>query len=689
MSDANPNGLVVWGDSSHLPPSQKRIEPWGWVCATLVGGVAAATAALLLDWRPLPLLAMPSGTLGEHATHWAAMAVHALMPNLFGGYAARYAAFWASLPRDEQIGAICREALAVWAGLMPGVLLAGPMLKPRDGLIEIRGSKRFEGREATKALNAAMAKRVARRPGHFIAPGVRYPRELYARHVLVVGGVGSGKSTCMRPLVDQIAQAGEQILLFDAKSEFTAAYPHMALIAPWDARSFAWDIAMDMRNELDMERFAESIIRESSDPMWSSAARQILVGVLLSLRGELGTEWGWSELRGRLLLRQPALFALMDAWHPIAARLLAKPTATSVGIMTNLMAFCSPIFHLAKAWGEHPPEKRFSIVEWTLGRSKIKQVILQGHGGYPGLAKACAEGILGTFASLVASVEMPDDLFRKLWFVADEFAQLGTVPVMQLFSMGRGRGLSCVAAMQDFAQLETLYGASESKALIGMCGTIIVGQTMVGDTAKSLCDAFGTREVERRNVSTQGSERGESASVSFSRDEVPLYKPSELSTRLGLLPDGSGSILLLYTAGVAYELFWPVFDMPVKRAAHVPAMWTRGLSKAIVPDAPDGPDAPDNVAKPPGGAVPSGRGHQLEPEAEPAAELAPFDVAPSLLPEDASATGQATSLDGQQPADGWPFTELESNDAVGRRHQGQEAHPIITSGRSATPRSAR
>lgn len=73
--------------------------------------------------------------------------------------------------------------------------------------------------------------------------------------------------------------------------------------------------------------------------------------------------------------------------------------------------------------------------------------------------------------------------------------------------------------MQDFAQLEAIYGTAESKALISLCGTVVVGQTMIGDTAKALCDAFGAREVELRNVSTQGSDRGQSASVSFSRED--------------------------------------------------------------------------------------------------------------------------------------------------------------------------
>ncbi len=609
---------IVWGDGSHLPPSVKRIAPRGWLALSAVSGGLAFAGTLALSWRPLPFAPLPIGTLGEHASHWAGMAIHAWLPAFFERQSQTYAAFWAATPMGEKAGVLCRLALAAFAAIVPGALLARSMLEPRDELVELRGAKRIGGAEAPKALARAVATGVARRAGPEIAPGVAYPRELYARHILCVGGVGSGKSTFLRPLVDQIAKSGEQILLFDAKSEFTGAYPGMAILAPWDARSLAWDIGRDMRNVLDMERFAASVVKESSDAMWSNASRQIIVGCMLSLRDEFGEGWGWGELRDRLSLDQAALLALMEAHHKIAARSLQRLSNTSTGVLINLMAFCAPIFHMAAAWENHPPERRFSVVAWTKGRSKVKQVVLQGHAGYHDLAKPFAEGVLGTFASLIASIEMRDDPARSMWFVADEFAQLGEAPVMELFSMGRGRGLACVAAMQDFAQLEAIYGAAESKALISLCGTIVVGQTMMGDTAKALCEAFGTREVERRNVSTQGSDRGQSASASFVREEVALYKPSELSARLGLLPDGSGSKLILFTKGVAYELVWPIFPIEERRLPHVLAPWLRppasrglstapampaepalgeseGAADAAAPDALDGPDAPDTA----------------------------------------------------------------------------------------------
>ena len=429
-----------WGGGTAMPPSARRVDARGWAIASLALGAMAGAASLFLLWRRMPLLSMPPGTLGEHAGHWARLACHAASDRLFARASADYAAFWAGLPGPERFGLICRCAIASIAAFAPAALLARPMLRPRDLLIEMRGSRRVSGKDAARALSLALRSRVERGPDHEVAPGIRYPAELWARGTLITGGVGSGKSTALRPLIDKVVKSGEQLLLFDAKSELTSGWPQPAILAPWDSRSLVWDIARDFRNALEMERFAATMIRESSDPMWSSASRQILVGLMLCLRGTRGTEWGWGELRDMVSLPQAELRDAMEEWHPLAARSLAKATVTSAGILINLASFCAPIFHLAEAWGSLPASRRVSIVEWTLGRSKHRQLVLQGHGSYGELARPLAEGIVGVFASLVASVEMRDDPTRKIWLIADECSQLGKLP-MEVFSLGRSRGV--------------------------------------------------------------------------------------------------------------------------------------------------------------------------------------------------------------------------------------------------------
>ncbi|MFT4434171.1 type IV secretion system DNA-binding domain-containing protein [Caballeronia sp. 15715] len=456
------------------------------------------------------------------------------------------------------------------------MLMAKSYLTPRDRLLALRGGVRLEGPAAAKALAKRFAAQSKARPDHEIAPGVPYPAEQWTRHCLLVGGSGAGKSTVLRPLVSKIVAAREQMLLFDPKGEFTAAFEGPEILAPWDERSLAWDVAADLRNLLDIRRFAAAMIQDSADPMWSNAARQLLVGVICHLQADKGDDWGWRDLARAVSLPQPQLLALMRAHHPEAARAVERGSVTTTGILINLSAFCSPIFDLAAAWGDTPKSRRVGFVDWAQGRSPHAQIILQGHGAYSDITKSYVQGIVGTFAATINSIEIDDDPDRKVWFLADEFGQAGKLPVRALFEVGRSRGVRCVVVCQDLAQIEEIYGDKMLRALVAMCGTLIVGQTMSGETADKLCKALGSREVERANISTSSdgaNGRAGSQTLSFTRDEISLYKPAELGSRLGPTPDQKGVALCVFTQGDAHELIWPFFPMPKARPAHVRAKW--------------------------------------------------------------------------------------------------------------------
>lgn len=586
MQNNTKSTVVDWGQTPPSAPSVKRVDALAWVKASIFVGAIAGVLSLALVWRALPFgLQAPQGLLLEHMGYWAKLAARLVMRGAFGEEAKFYKAFWLGLNDAGRMAIIWRCGFGAWAALMPSVFLFGSYWEPRDSLIHLRGSQRHEGAEAVVAINQALAARVKRRPDHEIAPGVSYPSDMWTRHVLVVGGVGSGKSTAIKPLIEKVVASGEQLILFDPKSEFTMAFPSPAIIAPWDKRSLSWDVAKDMRNPLDMRRFAATMVRESQDPMWSNASRQLLVGLMIYLKSTRGADWGWRELAELVALPQSSLLPIMQKYHPEAIRAVEKASVTTAGILINLSSFCSTIFDLAEAWGEVPRARRVSFVDWTNGQSKYKQIILQGHGAYADLTKSYVEGIVAIVSAIVNSVEMKDDPSRKIWFIADEFSQMGKVPVRPLFEVGRSRGVRCVVACQDFAQLEEIYGASMVKAIVAMSGTLLVGQMMQGETAEQLCKAFGTREVERANMSTSVGGGGamsnpanRSTTLSYNKDEVPLYKPSELSSRLGLTPDGSGVKLVLFTGGNAYELFLPHYPVRELRAGHVPAPWTRSVS---------------------------------------------------------------------------------------------------------------
>lgn len=606
-----------WGGGVPRAPSLKRTRPGAWLAASALLGAVFFVATLALLWRPLPGLAAPPGGLGYHLGSWLSCAASLLLPSVFASDAAAYGADIRRLAADGQAwGLFGRVAVAAVCAFIPLAALARSYLTPEDGLIHLRGAKRFEGAAARRELIRKLAARVRLRPDHEIAPGIPYPADLWTRHVLLVGGVGSGKSTVIRPLIDRVIKANEKLILFDPKGEFTAAFEEPALMAPWDSRSFSWDIGADMRNVGDMRRFAAGLIREGQDPMWANAARQLLVGFMIYLRESRGSLWGWAELADMLSTPQEDLLAIMWRYNREAVRAVERLSVTTHGILINLAAFCSSIYDLAAAWGDTPPERRISFVDWIRNAGPAhRQIILQGHGSYPELTKGYLECVFGVISAIVNSAEIDDDPSRKLWIIADEFAQAGKIPIRPLFEVGRSRGVRCVVACQDFAQVEEVHGKEAVKALVSMCGAILVGQVGQGETAEALAKALGAHEVERQNVSaTSGGAPGGTGSrtLSYNRDELFIYKPSELGSRLGLDAERGGVVMALALEGNAYELFWPHFAMSAKRPAHEPAAWTLGPPGMGNPlaseEPPAGPGSDPGADRDQGGLAPEPAG---------------------------------------------------------------------------------
>lgn len=567
--------------STPYSPSTRRIRPIAWLKMSALSGALVFALVLAVLWRDLLAWPAPSISLGEQLGRWARSLARFFVRLAGSGEILAFSGAEAESPSDRGIGV--RVLIAGALALLPMPLLAKRYLSPRDELIHLRGSKRFEGASALPAINRKLRDRARRRPDHNLGAGLPYPADLWTRHVLLVGGTGAGKSTVIRPLIGKIVAANEKLVLFDPKGEFTEAFD-LPLIAPWDARSYSWDIGADMRNVGDMRRFAGAVVKEGHDPMWANAAKQILVGFMLYLRDSRGTLWGWRELADMLSTPQEDLLILMWRYNREAVRAVEKASVTTTGILINLAAFCSPIYDLANAWGDLPEDRRISFVDWTLNPSgERRQIILQGHGSYPEITKGYIQGIIGCVSAIVNSVELGDDPDRKLWIVADELPQMGAVPIRALFEVGRSRGLRCVVACQDFAQLDEIHGEKTVKALVSMTGTLIVGQVGRGETAEALAKALGAREVERRNLSSTFGEGGEgkgSRTLSFSRDELYIYKPSELGSRLGLDAEREGVVMALGLEGDVFELFWPHAPMRSIRAGHVPATWTLGLDLA-------------------------------------------------------------------------------------------------------------
>jgi type IV secretory pathway TraG/TraD family ATPase VirD4 len=85
---------------------------------------------------------------------------------------------------------------------------------------------------------------------------------------------------------------------------------------------------------------------------------------------------------------------------------------------------------------------------------------------------------------------------RPLWFLLDEFPNLGAIPNFDNFlTVVRGYNVGVVLGIQSRSQLAELYGDDRAKTIIEACATYIVFPRIGAEDAKYFSDMLGKRTV--------------------------------------------------------------------------------------------------------------------------------------------------------------------------------------------------
>ena len=527
----------------------------------------------------------------------------------------------------------------------------------------IRGRRRLQDEAARKAWVLAEGEGADGLHIHPSLPSITRSRE--TRHMLVFGGVGSGKTQTLLPFMRAARARGDRMLVFDLKGDFTPDFPSHAMphngqqvevvdviFAPWDRRSIPWAVARDVDTLAAAREFAARMIPESQggSPFWSNAARQVLIASLVELQSETPEKWGFADLAKKLTRPIEELAEAARIYFPEALKALSdgQQNVTSAGVLGNMMSYLSVIFDLARAW-RNPGI--FSIRDWLTEKNKAtKSVILQHNGEFESLARAFNGAVLSLASQLINSPLMPESTSRRVWFFLDEFPQLGKVEaVFPLCEIGRSKGVRVVIGTQDIPQIKEDYGEHRTNALVSMVGTHIVARVMPGETADYIAEKIiGEREVERLDVSTSsGTGRapgifttGGTRTSSWKLVREPVMLPSEL---LQLGPDlklGGVKVLVSGVGEDLLEVLVPFSDPRRLRPASVIADWTRYPRQPIVPVIP----AP---AQEPPRPVPSWA--EEEAVEVPASPLPVTPAPPAVTP---AAHDKSDDIDGDEAGEG-------------------------------------
>jgi len=412
-------------------------------------------------------------------------------------------------------------------------------------------------------------------------PRLAVSRERETRHWLIWGSVGTGKTQTMLHLILAAIERGDGVLVIDVKGDMTAKLPgEPLLVAPQDQRSLVWNVASDCRTKQDARELAARLIPKSDDPMWSDAARDILVVCVATLQATKPGRWSWHDLHQIATSDADTILSFAKSHHLDAVRLLGNPESrTTQSVLSTFQAHMHVVAALADAWRQSVSGS-FSVSQWLERPLPYRPLILQHDPRYPELSHAWIGGLLALLASAVGSPSLKESGERRIWIFADEFPQLPRLSHFSTFlDLGRSKGVITVIGAQDIAQLGATYGHERADAWVGMIGTKIITQINAGRGAEEASQLIGDQETERveRSETMVGAQA--STTTTTRRDLRRVVTAAEIATRLGPKDDGI-RVLVLGQGPDALELTVPYVTLPERRPGHVAAAW---VSKVLPP----------------------------------------------------------------------------------------------------------
>lgn len=496
------------------------------------------------------------------------------------------AAFWEVAKEQATFGTLARVGVAAGLAGWASAWVTRRGLIPRSNTWHVSGVELLQGERAlAEARRRSLTKKEQRDELHALSlhPDWTASKKLWARHMFIYGSVGSGKSVILKHLLEQVVRLKKKAFIYDIKGDFTAIFKSPVIVCPFDKRSWIWDVGRDVATQTQAAAFSQSIIpsEEGSGAFWASAAQALLEGCVRELQATKGKDWGWADLAALVARPAEEMFKALSLYYPRAATLISNPDSnTTSSCMAVLANGTAVIERLALAWPERKPDRMFSMLDWIkddyAGRSK--QVIVQS-GPDEVLARSYISAMINCAVPEIISPSLPDDeAGRFLGFFFDELTSAGRLNIEPLLALGRSKGVVACMAVQDWSQVERVYGDKTAQAFSGLVGTHIVCQLQIGETREKISRNLGRRTVAWRTHDDKATVHEESKAV------VP---PGRLTDDLGFRrgkvhgPERWGIRAIVQTTGDMLLLDWPGVSYEKVREGQKRARWTKQGAKPV------------------------------------------------------------------------------------------------------------
>ena len=380
--------------------------------------------------------------------------------------------------------------------------------------------------EKPSASKACASARIVSKPGALKRRFPVWRAGTPPRAGLVVGGIGSGKTTSrLAPTQVGLIEAGCSTLALDPKGELYSLTARRALESGakvvcvdfsdartsdgWQPLQPAIDCAKGLNGRAEAEMAAEIRIlastlipaRKESSPIWTNAARILFSGLrsFTAASPRIPEECrNLSTVASLAAMPQETLQEIVEELPPGSSAyqqlssVAFAPAETFGGFVTNLNTILDP--YADPSISPMLLRSDFRPEDFAEGQCYLYVSFNSGSTAYDALVSALIAQTLGSLRRLAE--REGGALLPNAWCLFEEFPQLPKIDGMQKHvSIVRSAGIKMVFVAQDCSQIEAVY-REEAPAIFNNLDTTLFLASNDLCTCRRYSDALGSYTVE-------------------------------------------------------------------------------------------------------------------------------------------------------------------------------------------------
>lgn len=307
-------------------------------------------------------------------------------------------------------------------------------------------------------------------------------------------------------------------LVYDAKLEVIPQLAGMGLHAPvlilnpFDKRSVAWDMAVDITEPATAKQIASIFIpdeKNSSQPFFANAARQLMEGVMVAFILTRPHQWTLRDVLVALKSssRLTAVLSSTPETKDLVETYLSNDKE-SKSIIATIGTKLGALDVVAALW--ESANSKVSLRDWLSSESIL---VLGNDEAYRASLDVINQVIFKRVVELLLA--QPETTLGRTWFFLDEVKEAGNLDALgRLMTKGRSVGASVVLGFQDVDGMYEAFGENQAKSIFGQCATKVFLRLDSPETAKWAESVFGEYEaVEVKQSASLGESTSEGTST--------------------------------------------------------------------------------------------------------------------------------------------------------------------------------